>query len=283
MDAREVAHGSRGAVDALLRRIDREYGSLSPKLQSIAREIARTRSTLALDRIEDIASRCGVPPSALVRFARRFGFAGFRALRETFRIELRNREGHEGDWRPCRPNALAALLAARIDHTRAAFETWQRTIDHDAIGHAGELLARARRICIACTPATLAAALYCFHALLEWREAVELVTPMWPSSISGQREPEAGETWLVFDLGQGHREMRNLLEKLAKSDVPSVLITDHCEPALSESSRSVLAVAAAGGLDFDSLASTMTLCAALMATCRFYLPIEPSAHADVIE
>ena len=61
-----VAHPP--AVDALLERISAEFGSLSRQLKLIARYVEQHRDHLGLDKIQDVAARSGVQPSAVVRF-----------------------------------------------------------------------------------------------------------------------------------------------------------------------------------------------------------------------
>ena len=43
------------------------------------------RDHIGLDGIQDVARHCGVQPSAVVRFAKHFGFSGFTELQRPFR------------------------------------------------------------------------------------------------------------------------------------------------------------------------------------------------------
>ena len=76
-----------GEVEALLKRIDAEFTSLSRQLKLIARYVEQHHEHLAQDRIQDVATRCGVQPSAVVRFSKRFGFSGYNELRRSFRTD----------------------------------------------------------------------------------------------------------------------------------------------------------------------------------------------------
>ena len=64
-------------VDELMQRITEAYDTLPRQLKSVATYIEQHRSNVMMDRTSDIASACGVHPSAVVRFAQRFGFSGF--------------------------------------------------------------------------------------------------------------------------------------------------------------------------------------------------------------
>jgi hypothetical protein len=65
-----VASGST-PVETLLARIAAEYEALPRQLKSVAKYVEQHRARLMVDRTGDIAARCGVQPSAVVRVAPR--------------------------------------------------------------------------------------------------------------------------------------------------------------------------------------------------------------------
>src|SRR6201998_4505314 len=73
------------SVEDLMQRIAENYESLPRQLKSVATYIEQHRSSVMVDRTSDIAASCGVHPSAVVRFAQRFGFSGFSDLQAVFR------------------------------------------------------------------------------------------------------------------------------------------------------------------------------------------------------
>ena len=73
------------SVDELLQRVADSYDSLPRQLKSVATYLEQHRSSVMVDRTADIAASCGVHPSAVVRFAQRFGFSGFSDLQEVFK------------------------------------------------------------------------------------------------------------------------------------------------------------------------------------------------------
>src|SRR5262245_53172859 len=75
-------------VDQLLKRISDEYDDLSKQLKIIGRYVERHRDQLGLDGIQEVAGQCEVQPSAVVRFAKHFGFSGFTELQRIFREGL---------------------------------------------------------------------------------------------------------------------------------------------------------------------------------------------------
>src|SRR5882672_5329279 len=72
-------------VERLLKQISGEYDQLSKQLKLIARYVEQHRDHIGLDGIQHVAQQCGVQPSAVVRFAKHFGFSGFTEMQKLFR------------------------------------------------------------------------------------------------------------------------------------------------------------------------------------------------------
>ena len=73
------------AAEQLLEAIRTDFGSLSGQLKLIARYVEQHRDQIGLDRIQDVARHSGVQPSAVIRFAKRFGFSGYTEMQRIFR------------------------------------------------------------------------------------------------------------------------------------------------------------------------------------------------------
>jgi DNA-binding MurR/RpiR family transcriptional regulator len=70
------------------------YDSLSKRLQQIARYVLDEPNEMALETLAVISERCGVQPSAIVRFAKTFGYPGASQMQRLFRDGLLS--GHAG-------------------------------------------------------------------------------------------------------------------------------------------------------------------------------------------
>ena len=75
-------------ADELRAAILERYDSLSKRLQQIARYVLDEPNELALETLAVIAERSGVQPSAIVRFAKSFGFDGASQMQRLFRDGL---------------------------------------------------------------------------------------------------------------------------------------------------------------------------------------------------
>jgi DNA-binding MurR/RpiR family transcriptional regulator len=72
-------------AEQLLAAIRDAFDSLSRQLKQIARYVEQHRDQIGLDRIQDVARNSGVQPSAVIRFAKRFGFSGYSEMQKIFR------------------------------------------------------------------------------------------------------------------------------------------------------------------------------------------------------
>ena len=68
-------------VELFLQRLAQEHAQLSRQLKLIGAHVELHRDHIGLEKIQDIADQCGVQPSAVVRFAKHFGFSVFRRCR----------------------------------------------------------------------------------------------------------------------------------------------------------------------------------------------------------
>lgn len=64
------------------------YESLSKRLQQIARYVLDEPNAVALETLAVLADRSGVQPSAIVRFAKTFGYDGATQMQRLFRDGL---------------------------------------------------------------------------------------------------------------------------------------------------------------------------------------------------
>lgn len=71
-------------VAPLLDSIGREHDQLSRQLYIIARYVLQHHRHIGREKIVNLAHSCNVQPSAVVRFAKHFGFHGYRDFKAVF-------------------------------------------------------------------------------------------------------------------------------------------------------------------------------------------------------
>ena len=75
-------------VEELRQEILERYSRLSKRLQQVGKYVIDSQNDFAIETVAEIAARCGVQPSAVVRFAKEFGFDGASSMQRLFREEL---------------------------------------------------------------------------------------------------------------------------------------------------------------------------------------------------
>ena len=100
-------------------RLVQEHGQLSRQLKLIGTYIEQHRDHVGLERIQDIADHCGVQPSAVVRFAKHFGFSGFSEMQALFRAGIATQIAPSRSYQNRIREAVARSDHHRLSHTEA--------------------------------------------------------------------------------------------------------------------------------------------------------------------
>ncbi len=69
----------------LQHQIHLRYNELSTRLQQVAKYLLENRSTIAFNTLASISREADVPPSAIARFSKTFGFDNFNEMKKLFR------------------------------------------------------------------------------------------------------------------------------------------------------------------------------------------------------
>ena len=107
--------------DLLVKRITLEFDTLSRQLKLIARYVEENRAHIGLDRIQDVAGRCGVQPSAVIRFAKHFGFSGYTEMQKIFREGITRQIAPQRDYQ-MRIRSLIAAAQGQLSSADIAHE-----------------------------------------------------------------------------------------------------------------------------------------------------------------
>jgi DNA-binding MurR/RpiR family transcriptional regulator len=196
-------------VERLLKQISSEYEQLSKQLKVIARYVEEHRDHIGLDGIHDVARHCGVQPSAVVRFAKHFGFSGFTELQKVFRdvlwkqiapsrnYQTRIREVIESGTRGL---SSAEIAAEFLDGAMAGMLQLGKNLDAKAFGRAVDLLAAADSVWIAGSRRSFAVAAYLDYALQHTDKRIQLVTALGSMHEGQLRSARAGDVLLAVSF-----------------------------------------------------------------------------------
>lgn len=148
--------GPSETYETLRARIRARFDDLSPHLQRLARLALEDPNRFAVQTIAATAAAADVQPSALIRFARGFGYDGFSALQQVFKLRLIEgastyREQvyrtHAGE--ATRPADAMQALAECLDDMTASLDRLRTSIAPDALAGAIDLLRGASHVYVA--------------------------------------------------------------------------------------------------------------------------------------
>ena len=155
--------------EALIKAIAHDFEMLSRQLKAIARHVEQHRSQLGIQSIQEVATLCEVQPSAVVRFAKHFGFTGFSALQKLFRDGLAQQispsRNYQSRIRQAIESGARDLSSAEIAHALigggiAGMEELQRSLQEPAFEDSVNLLAEADSIWLMATRRSFAVSTY---------------------------------------------------------------------------------------------------------------------------
>jgi DNA-binding MurR/RpiR family transcriptional regulator len=129
------------------------YDSLSKRLQQIARYVLDEPNDMALETLAVLADRSGVQPSAIVRFAKSFGYPGASQMQRLFRDGLLSGQSAMGYGERVRrfaqevdareSGAGAELLAEFVEGNTLALQNLSQTVGEKDMAEAVGLIRQA--------------------------------------------------------------------------------------------------------------------------------------------
>jgi DNA-binding MurR/RpiR family transcriptional regulator len=268
----DESHLSRAAaqapVEQLLRRISAEYEQLSRQLKTIARHVETHRDHIGLEGIQDVARQCDVQPSAVVRFAKHFGFSGFSELQKVFRDSLSRQiapsRNYKARIREIIASGAGTLPSAEIAQeflggALAGLQELQRGLDARAFNRAVELLAA-----------------YLDYALQHTGKPVHLVSALGSMHEGQVRGVRRGDVLIAVSFAPYADETLAVVDAALAQGARLVAITDSRMSPLARQASAALQVHDHPTFGFRTLTSPMALAQSLFIAlaCRLELAHE---------
>jgi DNA-binding MurR/RpiR family transcriptional regulator len=266
------------AGQPLLREMASSYAALSPQLKVIARYVERHHDTLGQQRIQDVAARCQVQPSAVVRFAKRFGLRGYQELKLALDsswaplAEATAPAGKPGaddasppPTAPAGPAPAADSCARQVqdglDAAAAHLDQLRSALHSSAYEAIGRRLAGARRIWIVGALQAFPVAAYLADHLGRSDAPVHWLSLLGgpPSELSGAG-PE--DVLLVISLGTGSATVLDLVSRARARGLSLVVLGDPRHPVLTQDPSHTLWLDHAGPGLITAMAAADGLCRA---------------------
>lgn len=251
---------------------------LPKRLQQIAQFVMNNPEDVALYTIVELAAQAGVHPSAISRFAKEVGFAGFGELQKVFRQRLVGPRMTYVD----RMKALAADTAptpAELDlqepaavfdtFIQAAMDTLLRLkddVDRTALQGFVDVLVEAEAVHIVAARGAYGVGAYCYYSLSRVGKRAHLIDNQ--GSMREQQLAAAGDNdvLLVLTFDDYTAETVELAHAAHRLDRTLLVITDNELSPVAALGRHTLYVKEARLGHFRSQVPAMVLCQSIVVS-----------------
>ena len=282
------------AAERLLAQIAAEFESLSRQLKLIARYIEQHRDHIGLDRIQDVAGRCGVQPSAVIRFAKHFGFTGYSEMQKIFRDGLaqqiapsRNYQDRIRSVIEAAPGQLSSADIADefIGGSIAGMQELKRDLHSTVFDDAVALLAGTQTVWVVGARRSFAVAAYLTYALQHTDKRVELLCGLGSMHEGQLRGLRAGDVMLVVSFEPYAEESLHCARSAAARGARLIAITDSLMSPLAGLAAATLVVHESSTFGFRALTNTMCLAQSLFIALAYrtellYAPPQAATAVD---
>lgn len=280
-------------VGQLIKRISSEYDSLSKQLKVIARHVEKHRDHIGLDGIQQLAAQCSVQPSAVVRFAKHFGFSGYSEMQAIFREDLsrqiapsRNYKARIRDIIESGSDRLSSVEIASefLSGSLAGMQELQSSLHGPSFKKAVELLAASDCIWIAASRRSFPIAVYLDYALQHTDKRIGLVTGMGNMDLGQIRSVRKGDVMLAISFTPYAEETIGVAQAAVDRGAKLIAITDSRMSPLAKLAQISLIVQDSSTFGFRSLSSSMGLAQSLFIALTYALELPhpatlPEPHA----
>lgn len=266
-----TAHSTLGPyadADAFLAAVRAGYESLSRQLKAIARHVETQRDRLALDGIQDTARQCEVQPSAVVRFAKHFGLAGYSEMQALFRAGAARQLAAEGGYQQ-RVRALAgADSPAQIAHeviggSIASLQALQQALPEADFDAAVALMVQAPALWLVASRRAFPVGAYLAYALQHSEKPVHWLHGLGHMQQGQLQALAPGDVLVAVSFAPYASETLNVVETALARGAKLLAITDSRLSPLATRADAVLLAQDNATFGFRSLTSTLCLAQSL--------------------
>jgi DNA-binding MurR/RpiR family transcriptional regulator len=255
------------------------YESLSKRLQQIARYVLDEPNAVALETLAVLAGRMGVQPSAIVRFAKSFGFEGATQMQRVFRDGLlsasaslgygdRIREfGKSVDGR--RVANPGQVLDEFVEGNVMALQNLGQSIDRAMLAQAVDMVAQAGTVYVAGFRRSYPVAAYLAYSLQQVDKRAVLIDSVGGMSRQQVHGIGRNDLLLIVSYHPYAEEVVHLIDAAVDAHCRVLSISDSMVSPVAKPANLVLQVREAEVRKFRSLSSSMCLAQALVIAFAF--------------
>ncbi|BEP37632.1 MurR/RpiR family transcriptional regulator [Variovorax sp. V59] len=268
-----IAAGPYASAEDFLQAVRAGFEGLSRQLKLIARYVETSRDRLALDGVQETASECGVQPSAVVRFAKHFGFSGFSEMQALFRAGAAQRLAPHRDYQERIRSLVGGAGAAPITPARIAHEVIGGSIESLQALQAGlpderfdaavELMLDAPALWLAASRRAFPVGAYLAYALQHTAKPVHWLHGLGHMQQGELRALAPGDVLVAISFEPYAQETLDVVELALAQGARLLAITDSQLSPLAGRASAVLLAQDGATFGFRSLTSTLCLAQSL--------------------
>lgn len=276
--------------EGLVELIQGEYEGLSRSFQAVARYLTQNPNDVAVQTINDIASRCGVHASSLVRFSQSLGYDGFKDLKELFNRRLVT----AAPGFAARVNALKddlklhgrgnpkGFLGDLVARDMATLQDlYNDTLEED-LAQAVELLAKAEDIYVVGQLRSAPIAIFLRYVLTMLERRVVLLDANGGLATHSARVMRPKDLLISVSFRFYAKEVVSITDVAHAAGVPVIAITDGMLSPIAKCATVMFSVPEGDYAFSRSLAAPMCLAQALMVSLAAKLQKDPDPQIPIV-
>ena len=277
-------------VEQLIKHISSDYEALSKQLKVIARHVEQHRDHIGLDGIQEVARQCNVQPSAVVRFAKHFGYSGFTEMQAIFREGIsrqlapsRNYKTRIRDIIESGTGSLSSVEIASefLAGSLAGMQELQSSMHAPTFKKAVDILAESDCIWIAASRRSFPIAVYLDYALQHTDKRIGLVSGMGSMQLGQMRSVRKNDVIVAISFSPYAEETLSVAKLAVDRGAKLIAITDSRMSPLAKLAQVALIVQDNSTFGFRSLTSTMGLAQSLFIALAYTLELPYKSSSPV--
>lgn len=276
--------------EAFVGLVQAEYDGLSRSFQAIARYLTQNPNDVVMQSINEIAGKCGVHASSLVRFAQSLGYDGFKELKELFNRRLATAApGFEtrvralkDDLQLHRRGSPKGFLGDLIARDTATLQDLFTEIVEDDLVKAVDLMAEADTVYVAGQLRSAPIAIFVRYVLTMLGRNVVLLDANGGLATHMARTMRPTDLLFAISFRFYAKEVVSITEGAHGSGVPVIAITDSALSPLAKCATVLFSVPEGEYAFSRSLAAPMCLAQALMVALAARLQEDPDPQIPIV-
>jgi DNA-binding MurR/RpiR family transcriptional regulator len=274
-------------VEQLIRHISNDYENLSKQLKIIARYVEEHKDHIGLDGIQQVAMQCGVQPSAVVRFAKHFGYSGYSEMQAIFRegiskqlapsrtyqSRIRDIIALDKDGESGKSLSSTEIASEFLTGSLAGMQEMQSGIHAPSFKTAVDLLAASDCIWIAASRRSFPVAAYLDYALQHTDKRIGLVSGIGGMQLGQMRSVRKDDVMIAISFSPYAEETVSVAKLAVERGAKLIAITDSLMSPLAKLAQASLIVQDNSTFGFRSLTSTMSMAQSLFIALAYTLEL----------